>query len=102
MAHGTMKSAAKAFESGNLPNFIRTLVTIPLPAQVSSVAHAFVQLQEERHKADYDVADRFDRARAQNAVSLAAQLFMDWNTVRDTDDARVFLAALLLWSVWNK
>ena len=102
MAHGTMKAAAKAFESGNLPNYIRSLVSATLPAEISSVARTFVQLQEERHKADYDIADRFDRARAQNAVSLTAQLFADWNTIRDTDDARVFLAALVFWSIWNK
>jgi uncharacterized protein (UPF0332 family) len=102
MTHGTMKTAAKAFESGNLPNFIKSLVSAILAAEISSVARAFVQLQEERHKADYDIADRFDRARAQNAVSLSTQLFADWNTIRDTDDARVFLAALLFWNIWSK
>lgn len=102
MVHGTMKAAARAFESGNLPDYLRTLATDPLPARISTVARAFVQLQEERHKADYDVADRFDRARAQSAVALAAQLFTDWNTVRNTEDAHVFLAALLFWNTWNK
>ena len=102
MAHATMKSAAKAFESGNLPHYLRSLVTDPFPTRVSGIASAFVQLQDERHRADYDVSDRFDRARAQKAVALAAQLFADWAAVRNTDDARVFLAALVFWTTWNK
>jgi len=102
LVHGTMKAAARSFETGNLPDYIRSLVSDPLPPRITAIAHAFVQLQEERHKADYDVADRFDRARAQNAVALAAQLFSDWNAIRTSDDARVFLSSLLFWNIWNK
>ena len=68
-----MKEAAKRFESGNLPDHIKPFVTIPLPASLVSVARSFVRLQDARHKADYDVAQRFDRAAAQDAVALATQ-----------------------------
>jgi hypothetical protein len=97
-----MKEAAKRFESGNLPDHIRPLVTNPLPAALSAVARSFVRLQDERHKADYDVATRFERARTQDAVALATQLFADWDTVRNTNDARVFLASLMFWKLWSK
>jgi hypothetical protein len=53
-------------------------------------------LQEERHSADYDLSKKLDRAQAQNSVARAEQLLQDWATVRTTDAARVFLAALLL------
>lgn len=102
LVHGTMKAAAKSFESGSLPDYIRNLTSRPIPARIPAIAHAFVQLQEERHKADYDVSDRFDRARAQNALALAFQLFVDWEQVRNTDDARVFLTSLVFWNMWNK
>lgn len=102
LEHGAMKEAAKRFESGNLPDHIKPLVTNPLPAPLAAVARSFVRLQDERHKADYDVSSRFERARAQNAVALATQLFVDWDSVRNTDDARVFLASLMFWKLWSK
>lgn len=102
LEHGSMKEAAKRFESGNLPDPVKNLVSNPLSAQLTAVARGFVRLQEERHRADYDLATRFGRAQAQNAVALASQLFADWNAVRNTDDARVFLAALMFWKLWSK
>ena len=102
LEHGSMKEAAKRFESGNLPDHIKPFVTIPLPASLVSVARSFVRLQDARHKADYDVAQRFDRAAAQDAVALATQLFADWDAIKNTDDAHVFLASLMFWKLWSK
>jgi len=100
--HGTMRDAAKRFESRNLPAAIKLLATDPLPGALVAVARNFVRLQEERHEADYDLASRFDRARAQDAVGLAARLFAYWNAVRNTEDARVFLASLMFWKLWSR
>ncbi len=100
--HGAMKDAAKRFESGNLPDHIRSLIANPLPAQLIAIAQNFIRLQEERHKADYDLATRFERARAQDAVALAVQSFADWEMIRNTDEARVFLASLMFWKLWSK
>lgn len=97
-----MKQAAKSFESGNLPENIKPFVTDPMPAALVSVARSFVRLQDERHKADYDVALRFDRAAAQDAVALATQLFTDWDAIKNTEDAHVFLASLMFWKLWSK
>jgi hypothetical protein len=69
---------------------------------VSAVARNFVRLQDKRHIADYDMAIRFDRYRVQYAVALATQLFADWNTIRSSDEARVFLASLMFWKRWSK
>jgi len=102
LEHGAMKQAAKSFESGNLPENIKPFVTDPMPAALISVARSFVRLQDERHKADYDVALRFDRAAAQDAVALATQLFTDWDAIKNTEDAHVFLASLMFWKLWSK
>lgn len=97
-----MKEAAKRFETGNLPDHIRPLIAHSLPAQLTAIAQNFIRLQEERHKADYDLATRFERARAQDAVALAAQSFVDWEAIRNTDEAHVFLASLMFWKLWSK
>ena len=95
LEHGAMKEAAKRFKSRKLPDPIEPLVSNPLPAGLVAVAYNFIRLQEERHAADYDFTVAFDRARAQNAITLAARVFTSWKNVRETDDATVFLASLL-------
>ena len=102
LEHGVMKEAAQRFESGNLAEQIKPLVSNPIPPRLAAVARSFVRLQLERHDADYDVASRFDRARAQDAVSLAVQLFSDWEAIRNTDDAGVFLASLIFGKLGRK
>jgi hypothetical protein len=59
-------------------------------------------LQEARHKADYDLAEQFDRTTVQGLVNNAEQVFRLWDRVRNTDDARVFLASLMFWKLWSK
>lgn len=102
LEHGTMKEAAKRFESRNLPDPIKHLLSSSLSGDLVAVARNFVRLQQERHDADYDLAARFDRPRAQDAVRLAVQLFSHWNAVRDSEDASVFLASLIFWRLWSK
>ncbi len=103
LSHGTMKKAAEAFDSKKATPWIDSLLkTPPIHPSVASVARSFVRLQEERHKADYDVADRFDRPRVLVLVNEAEKTFRDWNAVRNTDDARLFLASLMFWNLWSK
>jgi len=54
-----------------------------------------MNLQEARHEADYDVSRTFTRSEAIDLVELAEQAFVDWQTVRRSVAADVFLAALL-------
>ena len=102
LAHDTMKQAANAFQSNNLPTQVATILGRAMHAQVISVARGFVRLQEQRHKADYDLSDQFDRSRVQGLVKVAEQVFIDWNVVRNTDDGRLFLASLMFWKLWSK
>jgi hypothetical protein len=102
LAHDTMKQAANAFQSNNLPAHVAPILGRPIATSVTSVARSFMRLQEERHKADYDLADQFDRRGVQGIISQAEQIFKDWNAVRNSDDARVFLASLMFWKLWSK
>ena len=55
----------------------------------------FVDLQEARHEADYDVARRFTRGEVLDLVDRAEQAFTDWKCVRKSIQADTFLAGLL-------
>jgi hypothetical protein len=102
LQHATMKAAANAFQSSPPPPRIVALIGAPIPGPLVSVARGFVRLQEERHNADYDLADQFDRNRVQGLIREAERVFRDWTIVRNSDEARVFLAALMFWNLWSK
>ena len=102
LQHSTMRAAANALQSNSLPARIAPLMPGPIPASLVSVARGFVRLQDERHNADYDLADQFDRSRVHGLIREAERVFRDWNDVRNSDEAKVFLAALMFWNLWSK
>ena len=84
---------------------IRGLTTHPLEVELTDVARIFVQLQEARHLADYDLAAVFDRDQVLNYVDKTQLAMEKWKAIKNTPNANVFLTALLLhgrWSKWNK
>lgn len=97
-----MKDVCKSFANGSLQQSTKGAIALPLEAQLTSVASTFVELQEARHLADYDVTSRFDRATVLLLVRTAEQAFADWRAVRKRPNAKVFLAALLLQKQWGR
>lgn len=65
------------------------------------MASAFVELQEARFAADYDVADTFAKLDVLEKIDLVEQAFAAWRAVRQHPNANVFLAALLLNRQWR-
>ena len=63
--------------------------------ELLQVARALVELQEARHKADYDTARRFTRREVLDFVERAEQAFADWHGVRGSIQADTFLTGLL-------
>ena len=102
--HTTMKKAAKGFGAGNLPEPWRSLLAAPSP-QLRSVAATFVDLQQERHRADYDLGRPLTRTEATDLVERVEAAVEEWRAIRRVDagsrsysaEAKVFLAALLLY-----
>jgi hypothetical protein len=99
-----MKEVCKQFAAGigGLRSGTQNLITAPLESALSAVARAFVDLQEERHRADYDLSSLFNRVDVLQKVALAEQAFTDWSTIRGAQNAGVFLAALLMQRRWNR
>jgi hypothetical protein len=73
-----------------------------VPQAVQDVAAAFVELQEARHEADYNVNRSFTRLESTNLVARSAQAFATWQGIRNDPIAKSYLAALLLWKKWNR
>jgi uncharacterized protein (UPF0332 family) len=89
--HGKMKGISddriRSFYSSGQP---------PSGAELKNVAQAFVQLQEQRHAADYDNAIVWSRDDALVALDTVRAAFTDWQAIRGHDDAQDYLLQLFL------
>jgi hypothetical protein len=105
--HGTMANAASQFKRpGERPQSLpKDIVLEPISQRLVNVAASFVDLQEARYLADYDALDSTSRVSlqwAQENVSKAESAFRDWNVVKRSEEAKVFLAALMFAQRWNR
>jgi hypothetical protein len=108
LAHSQMATAARNFltqgkSPSNLPKDIG--FTGHVSPRLANVAQSFVDLQEARYIADYDVLDATGEINlrwAQECLADAGAAFRDWNAEKDSQGARVFLAALILSKHWGK
>ncbi len=104
-AHTEMKKVCRDFartKNHVPPDNLKTLLSTRLSPELISVAGAFVDLQEARHRADYDLSVDLTRAEALSHVQKAEAALSAWRTQRETSDAKVFLTALLLNDRWHK
>jgi uncharacterized protein (UPF0332 family) len=105
LSHNSMYKAAESFsQSGirprNLPSDIN--LADPVSADLVSIAKGFKLLQDERHTADYDVGQSFERLKVLALVETAEEIYTRWNNEKNSANARVFLASLMFWQLWNK
>jgi uncharacterized protein (UPF0332 family) len=100
--HGEMKQTCMSFRKEDPPESVKALLQAEVSKDLRFVAATFVALQELRHAADYDTGASFTRAQARAAVNRAEELFLAWERIVKTDEARVFLAALAFGARWSK
>jgi uncharacterized protein (UPF0332 family) len=101
--HGEMRKVSSMIANNKLPKGVQApgggYIT---PRELKTVANAFVNLQQARHEADYDLARTFSRKQAMEFVQMAREAFETWGKVRKTDDARLYLACFHLWKRWDE
>jgi hypothetical protein len=85
-----------------LSDQVRPLLSLPLDPDLSLIATRFLELQEERHAADYDMSESFTRFEVLNMTDDVQRAFDDWSRIRSTPNAAVFLTALLLNRQWSR
>ncbi len=93
--HQQMQRACGFFSGLKLSSPADKIFSDPLSPDLRSVARAFVQLQQLRHSADYDVATTWTRLQAQQSVQVARDAFGAWSRVRRSAEGNLLLLALL-------
>jgi hypothetical protein len=68
----------------------------PIPLKLQHVARAFVDLQEERHTADYNNHEQWSAADVQATLNTVRSAFEDWQAIRTDPMAGNYLLAMLL------
>lgn len=101
LTHGDMKNASAGISGPRPHSHFVGLISNPIAPELRAVASAFVNLQGQRHVADYDLSVRISRTTARSAVATAEDAFLNWKLVRNTPDANVLLTAMLFWRNFN-
>jgi uncharacterized protein (UPF0332 family) len=99
--HSEMKQACRSI-AGQLTSSLLRLQPQGFSPDVLEVAKAFVNLQEERHEADYDLTQIYTRVEVLDLLATAQDAFAVWKRVRQSDEANVFCAALLFHRSWSR
>lgn len=81
---------------------IKDLTADPLERQLAEIAATFVELQDARQRADYDLMQAFDRVQVVGYIDRTRLAIAKWDTIKNNPNANAFLAALLIHNRWNK
>ncbi|MCU1261204.1 MAG: hypothetical protein JWO80_4089 [Bryobacterales bacterium] len=92
--HGPMKNSSIQFTNSNWTDWHD--ITQPVPPPLRSVARAFIELQEERHAADYNNHEQWTVTEVQTLLNTAAEAFRDWLSIRTHPMAGNYLLSMLL------
>lgn len=101
--HGVMKQACVSFAGGNLKDAV--IKGLPrngagkyvIPEAIRRLALTFVELQEKRHRADYDRSERFKRLDVLELIAEAKDRVAEFTALPMTDEKKFFLACLWAW-----
>lgn len=85
-----------------LPASVEATLAFPIEPDLLRVQTTFIDLQEARHIADYDLTKTLNRPNVLNKIILARAAFLAWSKVRKTPNAAVFMASLLLRKDWGR
>ncbi len=98
VTHGAVKTAAQWFLSRQFPPVLAVMrgATSGPPQPLVDVCRRLVELQEERHTADYDLAQSLTRADTLRLVSDAANAVSLLRTLGPSPDRTIFLLGCLL------
>jgi len=102
-SHSVMRSACGGFGSGNLKAAV--IKGLPrnrsgqyaIPGEIQDIAALFCELQEKRHLADYDRAERFKRSEVLMLIDQTRVHVANFRGLTQSDDRRFFLACLWAW-----
>lgn len=104
--HTAMREASAEVRKGTPRDLLKpfwTLYSVPTNATLGRLAAAFVDLQQERHRADYDLSQPITLKEADSLVQQARRAISDWETLKknDLEIAQFYALSLFCWNNWK-
>lgn len=101
--HTAMKEACAEFGKGTPRDLLKPfwiLYAVPSCTPLQNLANIFVDLQQERHRSDYDMSRPMTQQEAALLVERARIAITEWQLLKKTQPALAQFCALCLFS-WN-
>ena len=92
--HGPMKHSALQFKGAQWQDWQG--MQQPVPPALRRLAKAFIDLQEERHWADYGNHEQWTATEVQEILNTAESAFEDWSSIAADPMAGDYLLSMLL------
>jgi hypothetical protein len=98
-AHGVMSDACKSFGGGTLKKGAAKGLPLAfaIPSEVRELAQTFVNLQDDRHLADYDLTERFKRSDVLALIAEVRKRSENFRSLESSNEKRFFLSCLWAW-----
>jgi len=100
--HAKMKEICGRFIKPKLEQPVLDLIGTTAPPDLQNVARSFIDLQEARHSADYDLSYKLSSADAHQLIKVAARAMDSWDRIAASAEANIFVLSLLMWKNWEK
>jgi hypothetical protein len=95
--HGTMKVTCGRFSKTPLISELSDLIGPTVSDDLRRVAINFVNLQNARHWADYDMGWNVNRVQTFSYIEQSKEACEAWVRIRKTGEANIFILSLFLW-----
>jgi uncharacterized protein (UPF0332 family) len=101
--HTVMKQACVSYSGGTLKDAVTKALPknqagkYVIPKTIQELADLFVELQESRHAADYDLARQFNRTEVLILIRQVRARMADFRALPATNDRCFFLSCLWAW-----
>lgn len=100
--HSSMRQVCAAFSgSSTMPKGIQGLLATPIEPELRAVAKLFVDLQTQRHDADYNMTAKFTRLQVLALLRNSRRTVRNWKRMGNSPNRKLFIAALLLNRLWR-
>lgn len=98
--HTSMRDACASFNGGTLKeSIIKGLPRdangkYPIPSEIRTIAGTFVELQQKRHVADYDLSETFRKGEVLRLIAQTKTHVEQFRNLATSDTRKFFLACL--------
>lgn len=98
-AHSIMKEACRSLGGGTLKKSVSKGLpaSFTIPGEVQRLVQTFIELQDKRHIADYDLTERFKRADVLALIVEVRKHSTNFRNLASSNEKRFFLACLWAW-----